>query len=171
MKQFIAILAAICVCMVATQASAQVMLRSAVVASSGSIVTNGTQAAAITVGQPVVGVASNGQMVGQFGFWTSPAVAPLQGVSAGPALGLSIKTWPNPASDAATVRVTLASATTLELSLYDITGKQVELISNANHPSGTFDQSLDLTSVPSGRYIVVARMPGAMLEEPISIVR
>ncbi len=169
MNKFIAILAIASLCTVANTSHAQMMLAKAAVASGGNISTNGTQAAGMTAGQAVTGTASNGQTVGHFGFWTT-AQAP-SGVQPGPAISIGLQTWPNPASDHANVRVSLASSGRLELGLYDLTGKQIMPISSGNRSTGTFEVTLDLSTVPSGRYIIAARMPGQLLEEPITIIR
>ena len=169
MNKFIAILAIASLFFVANTSHAQMMLAKAVVASGGNISTNGTQAAGMTAGQAVTGTASNGQTVGHFGFWTSAQAA--SAVPQGPALSIALQAWPNPASDHATVRVTTASSGVLELGLYDLTGKQVLPISSENRSAGTFEVALDLNSLPSGRYILTARMPGQLLEQPISVIR
>jgi hypothetical protein len=150
-------------------ASAQVMLKRAVVSSGGTMSTNGTQQAGMTAGQSVTGTASNGQTIGHFGFWTSAQAA--SSVPAAPALSISMEAWPNPASDRMTVRVNLANSANLDLQLFDLNGKQVHVISSGMHPAGTFDLSLDLSGLASGSYVLAARLPGQLLQQSISVVK
>lgn len=171
MNKFIAILIGAGLLAVATVSPAQVMLRKAVVASGGTLATNGTTAGGMTVGQAVQGTASNGQTVGRFGFWSTALAASSSSVSSAPAMSVSIQEWPNPTDGTATARITLTSAGALELGLYDVTGKEVRAISSGAHTSGTFDVPLDLSGLPNGRYILAARLPGQLVEQPISIVK
>jgi hypothetical protein len=157
------------ICVGAFDASAQMMLSKAVVSSGGTMATNGNQQAGMTAGQPVVGTASNGQTVAHFGFWNGTQST--SSVAAGPALNVSMQTWPNPAGDLATVRVNLTTAANLDLRLFDINGKQVSMISSGDHPAGTFDMAIDLSGLASGSYVLAARLPGQLLEQSISVIR
>jgi hypothetical protein len=158
----------------AFDASGQVMLQKAVVSAGGSIATNGTQAAGMTAGQAVTGTATNGQTVAHFGFWNAAQAA--SSVPTAPTLSVSMQAYPNPTSDQMTVSLTLANAGNLDLELYDVTGKQVLVISSGGasstmHPAGTFDLPVDLSGLASGSYILAARLPGQLLEQSIVVVR
>lgn len=153
----------------AFDASGQVMLKKAVVSSGGTIASNSTQKAGITAGQAITGTATNGQTVANFGFWS--AAQAVAGVSAAPALSVSMQAYPNPTSDQMTVSLTLVNSGNLDLELYDVTGKQVLVISSGVHPAGTFDLPVDLSGLASGNYILAARLPGQLLEQSIVVVR
>ncbi len=151
------------------ESSAQVMLQRAVVASGGNTSSNGSVQVGSTAGQPVVGVASNSQMIGYFGFWTpgsaAAAVSPLA-----PEPALDLTAWPNPASGATKVTVSMAASADLDIRIFDVTGKEVRTV-YVGPASGKRDINVDLSELPQGSYIVAARIPGQLVEQRISIVR
>ena len=160
---------AACTCMLAASAHGQVMLQKAVISSGGASSTNSTVQMGSTAGQPVVGVASNGQMIAHFGFWTPTAAAAAVHPQA-LTNDLSIETWPNPATEVSKITVTLAGASDLNLRLYNVTGAEVRNIySGAVDGSRSFD--LDLSGLAAGSYIVAAKIPGRLVEKRITILR
>ena len=157
--------------MQAGAARSQVMLQKAVISSGGNTSSNTTTQMEMgsTAGQPVVGVASNSQMRVEFGFWTPAAAASAVGPMA-TAPDFSIQAWPNPALDATKLTVTLGAPANLDLQLFDLTGKEVQNIYNGP-ASGSLALKLDLSSLPSGSYILAARIPGQLVEKKISVAR
>ena len=145
------------------------MLQKAVIASGGNVAANSGTAMDVTIGQPATGVATNGQTVMQYGFWTAKKAA--SGVTAEPQSSLALDVWPNPAQEASTIAVTLPNAATLDLRLFDVTGKEVKAIYNGNQPAGKNSVAVNFSTLPSGTYILAARIPGQLVQKQISIIR
>ncbi len=154
----------------AVPAEAQIMLQKAVIASGGASSSNASTQMGSTAGQPVIGTASNGQMIAHFGFWTPTAAAPAAVAAEGPVPDISLDAYPNPAADASKITVTLGSEANLDLRLFDVTGKEVRNV-YSGPASGAMSVDLDLSSLPSGSYILAARIPGQLVEKRISVIR
>ena len=151
-------------------AAAQVMLQRAVVSNGGSIGSNGTTNGAFIVGQTATGTAHNGQTVGQFGFFTAPAaVNSVAGQGAGSIS--SVQVMPNPASNEVSINVTLASADNIDLFLYDASGHLISTIFSGKKEAGIFTQRLDVKSLASGAYFIAARIPGALVQSKLNVVK
>ena len=154
----------------AANTQAQVMLQKAVVSNGGGVATNGTTNAIFIAGQPVAGTASNGQIVGQFGFFATPLAANLvEGQGAGPINSVTIS--PNPATIDLSIKVELSSSSNIDLYLYDASGHLVSTLFSGRKEAGSFIQKLDTRSLASGTYFVAARVPGALLETKVTIVK
>jgi hypothetical protein len=151
-------------------AHAQMMLQKAVISSGGAASSNATMQMGSTAGQPVVGVASNSTMRAELGFWNSAAAASNGVGPKGPAMDFSLQAWPNPTSSETRLTLTLGSSEDLDLRLFDLTGKQVRAIFRGP-ASGTLGLDLDLSGLPSGSYILAARIPGQLVEKRISVIR
>jgi len=88
-------------------------------------------------------------------------ILPSLGVSRNPAVrtpqsALGIQVYPNPATNAMTMRYTLPASGPVTISLYDITGKLVSTLASGYHRAGAYSYSL-LTahhSLASGAYLV-----------------
>jgi hypothetical protein len=150
-------------------AHAQMMLQKAVISSGGGLASNAATNAGVTAGQPVTGTASNSQMKAEIGFWNSETEA--SGVSQIANMQLGIVVSPNPVSTNATASITLANASTLDVLLFDINGKEVKNIFSGFASSGTRSMQIDLSGLASGTYILAARIPGQIIESRVSLIR
>jgi hypothetical protein len=150
-------------------ANAQIMLQKAVISSGGSTASNLSMHGGVTAGQPVTGIASNSQMKAEMGFWTSEAAT--SGVTQTANMQLGIEVWPNPVSDIISASITLANASSLDVRLFDINGKEVRSVFSGYEPSGIWSMEIDLTGLASGTYILAARIPGQIVESRVSLVR
>jgi hypothetical protein len=156
-------------CVGAINASAQMMLQKAAVGAGGVMASNSTQQAGLTAGQAVTGTASNGQTVGHFGFWPVTQLV-ASAVGQPPALNVAMQTYPNPTSDLATVTISLAYASNLDVQLFDVNGKEVKSVFSGAAQSGTQSLDIDLSGMASGSYILAARIPGQLLENRITVI-
>jgi hypothetical protein len=78
---------------------------------------------------------------------------------------------PNPATDAIDVNFTLANTADIRLSLYDITGKEVAVISTATFNAGAHTLHYSLNGIPSGSYNVVLSANGLVLSQTFTIAK
>ncbi len=146
------------------------MLQKAVISNGGGVATNGTTNGEFVVGQTATGTSSNAQMTGQFGFFATPnAVNSVATQGAGGISSLGI--IPNPASDEVSINVTLANADNIDLILYDASGHLISTIFSGKKEAGSFTQRFEVRSLASGAYFVAARIPGALLQTKLNVVK
>jgi hypothetical protein len=166
----------LCACIFAIDAGflqishAQVMLQKAVISNGGAIATNGSTNGAFVVGQTATGVAANSQMTGHFGFFAAPNAAssvPVQGAGMINSLALS----PNPASDEVGININLVQSENVDIFLYDASGHLVSTIFSGKKEAGSFTQRMDVKSLASGAYFVAARIPGALVQAKLDVIR
>jgi hypothetical protein len=80
--------------------------------------------------------------------------------------------FPNPARSQATVRFAVPEQTTgdVQLELYDLLGRQVKTIPAAE-TSGRVEQTLDVSDLPSGTYLLRLSAGGQSQSQQVTIVR
>lgn len=146
-------------------------LERAVVANAGGTISDGTITMQYTVGQPVVGTATNGTMTGTFGFWSDALqVSSVDGgIIVGAITALSVT--PNPLAGDGTVNIALARSGPVEVLLYDAAGQIVERLFDGTRPAGSFSVAIDASGLASGAYFVAARVPGSMVQTPITVTK
>jgi hypothetical protein len=64
--------------------------------------------------------------------------------------------YPNPSAGASTVTLTLAAATTVEVTVYDVLGRKVASLSEGRLSAGMHRLSVDVSTLPAGLYLVRA---------------
>ena len=150
-------------------ANAQMVLQKAVIANGGGVSSGLILKSNITIGQPVVGLASNSTQKAQLGFWTTAISQSNQGVNSFASLPeMSIHTWPNPARKDCNVSITSASDE-IDIRLFDLTGKEVKVIYNG--ASTIEPHSFIVSDLAAGTYILAARSPNQLSEKLITVVR
>jgi hypothetical protein len=157
----------------ASGTSAQVMMESAVISNGGGHVTGSTMMLDYTIGQPVVGRASNGTMTGDFGFWTPSVVSGPSSVDFEFSTGAvsAARVAPNPARDRAKLDLVLAQRGQVDVVLYDANGRAVATLYSGERSAGAFEVPMDLTGIASGTYYVAISVPGALVQRPLTVVR
>jgi len=150
--------------------SAQVMLQRAVISNGGGVATNGTTRGMFVVGQTATGVASNAQTTGHFGFFNTPGVASSVNTQSAGAIS-SLKLSPNPASNEVSININLANAANIDLMLYDASGHLVSTVFSGRKEAGITVQKFDVSTLPSGAYFVAARIPGALVQSKLEVVK
>ena len=68
--------------------------------------------------------------------------------------GLSL--FPNPASTTVQLEIQLEEATSLQINVYDLSGKMVKQATTGRLPVGTYNHPIDVSDLNSGNYIVTA---------------
>lgn len=156
---------------VSATAQGQVRLERAVIAPGGGQASNAEMVATVTTEQPVAGNASNGQINGTFGFWNSAFVA--SSVDSRSAAGSisAVSVTPNPVVDRGSIVVALARAGQVTVDLYDATGSHVRTLHRGEHAAGQLNIELATAGLASGTYHVAVSMPGALLQQPVTVVR
>ena len=151
----------------------QMMLQKAVVASGGGRTSSGTTTMHYTIGQPVVGAATNGTLRGMFGFWNSAFALTPTGVDGGTGAGAitSMRISPNPVESEAKLELTLARSGSLNVSIYDLNGKRVRTLYSGERSAGSIAIPFEAAGLSSGTYYVAVSTPGSLLQMPITVMR
>jgi len=70
--------------------------------------------------------------------------------------------YPNPATSSVTLSFNLDKSSTLETSVYDVTGKQVQSAVSTDAASGANSINLDVAALPAGIYVAQIRSNGSI---------
>ena len=153
------------------EASAQMRLQKAVISDAGGKASNSSMKLDYTVGQTATGKASNGTTTGQFGFWNAKTLAASVRNDNGAGTIHSVTISPNPSAADINVEVNLTSAGNLDLLLHDASGRFIATIYSGKGNSGVSTIRFDGKDLASGAYFVTARVPGAILQSKLNIIR
>jgi len=78
---------------------------------------------------------------------------------------------PNPGNNERTIRFDLAQGQQIQLTLNDMTGRLVSVISTGTwYPAGTHEVAANLTGLPDGMYLLKLSSPG-MQPETITLIK
>jgi hypothetical protein len=152
-------------------AAAQTVLDRAVISAGGGTSTTASSRLDYTIAEPAIGIATNGQTVGQFGFWTADGAVTLSAPSTGAGAITAMRLSPNPATESSRLLLSLAAAARVDVTLHDATGRQIARRELGRLGAGEHTITVDLAGLPSGGYSLVASVDGALMRVPVSIVR
>ena len=110
-------------------------------------------------------------MTGTFGFWND--ALQVSSVDGGLIVGAitALSVTPNPLAGDGTVNIALARSGPVEVLLYDAAGQIVERLYEGTRPAGSFSVAIDASGLASGAYFVAARVPGSMVQTPITVTK
>lgn len=130
---------------------AQVSLDRSVVGSAGSDTTNGQLSLSMTLGEPIVATAIQGNLVLTQGFQQADVTG---SVSIDPVLDVELvyRVFPNPTADKVVVRLSHDKPLALRLRVFDNLGRSVLPALEYVQSDGTHDKSLDLSQLAEGVY-------------------
>lgn len=149
----------------------QMSLQKVVVGSGGGTASDGVTTMEYTIGQPVVGTASNGTQTATFGFWNETLQVASVSAEGGAGMVTGLNVSPNPIATTGEVTLTLARAGNVEVLLYNSAGQLESTLFNGTHEAGTLQLELESEGLTSGAYFIAVRVPGALIQQPISIVK
>ena len=164
-------LVAVAALAIASTCEAQIVLQKAVVSDGGGMATNGTTVANMTAGQAATRKSSNGITTGQFGFWNEKPVANSSVRISMPSSIRSVSTVPNPASSEMVIKANLATSGTLDLAIYDASGKLVTSLFSGYRNAGLFELKYNVTDLATGVYFLAASMPGTVVQSRFTVVK
>ncbi len=78
---------------------------------------------------------------------------------------------PNPCNDKTTIRFTLKEPSIIQLSVFDLMGKQVALLANAEFVNGTHSISFDTGQLESGLYFFKLKTPSGTVTRKLQVSR
>lgn len=77
--------------------------------------------------------------------------------------------YPNPANELLSIQVELKTNSELLIDIADITGRQVAIISNEKQSKGTFTKQFNISSIPSGNYLIRLTVNGKTASQKLNI--
>ncbi|MPN06172.1 hypothetical protein SDC9_153428 [bioreactor metagenome] len=81
------------------------------------------------------------------------------------------KPTPNPAKDNLAVTFSLSSETNVRLSIFDMTGKEIYVLSEAIYSGKVHNLSFNIDNIPSGTYNIVINANGNVVSQPFTVVK
>ena len=157
------------------QARSQDITSRVVVGAGGVNCTNQHYRVAATLGQPAIGPATAGLQSITQGFWQ-----PLSRTTAGgrqhpttgsPAPSPELSAFPNLFTESIQLSLRVPHAGHISLILYDLLGKPVRTLLDAEQPEGTFNLQLGAEDLSTGHYTVVLITGGEQRSVPIRLVK
>jgi hypothetical protein len=139
----------------ACAASAQIGLGTGVFATGGGLMSNGTYAAAGTIGQDVIGRSTGATYVSAAGFWGGGGVIlDVKGstVSGTPMVYTLDQNYPNPFNPSTTIKFELPRASHVSLTVFDVLGREVSELVNERKEAGVYEVKFDGSNLASGVY-------------------
>jgi hypothetical protein len=85
--------------------------------------------------------------------------------------GIAMGFFPNPAKTMATIRIHLDKSTQVKMSITDIVGKELEVITDTKLNSGDYEFPFDATKFANGIYLCKILTTNKMLTEKIVVQR
>ena len=135
--------------------SVQVIISQSVVASGGAMMDGGDIGVTATVGQPVIGITSNGNEAVQSGFWygLEEVVTRVEETQETvPTEFKLVQNYPNPFNPTTTIQYSIASATHVTLRVYDMLGREVATLVDEEMQPGSYQTTFSAAELPSGLY-------------------
>ena len=84
--------------------------------------------------------------------------------------GIMLKASPNPATDMSTIEYRVSTTSNISLAVYDVHGKQVGLLVNAQQKPGTYTVKWNSGTLAKGSYFIGASMNGK-LQQTVTVIK
>lgn len=79
--------------------------------------------------------------------------------------------YPNPFNARTTIFYFLPFASSIDLSIYDVTGRLVKVLKDGNEESGEYRMDIDFSNLPSGVYLLTLRSGGYLKTRKMTLIR
>jgi hypothetical protein len=160
---------AVAVLAFAVPAAAQYRIDESVIGSGATDAAGGSYQLLGTVGQPTIGVAAGGSYINEIGFWYMPGWV-LTGVDDEelPLRTHFSQNFPNPFNPVTTIAFGLAAPSHVTIKLYDVAGREVRTLVDADMEPGNYSETLNAAGLAGGVYF--ARMTAGDFTETTKLV-
>jgi hypothetical protein len=138
------------------EVTAQIGLRTGVFATGGGMMSNGTYAAAGTIGQSVIGRSIGTTFAASAGFWGDGGVIlDVEGPTAAeiPAEFALRQNYPNPFNPGTMITYALPVEMEVQLRVYDLLGRELAMLADERMPAGIHSVRFDGAGLASGVYV------------------
>jgi hypothetical protein len=136
-------------------AGADIEMYTDVVASGGGKMGNDSYVHLCTVGQGVIGAVAGPGNIHEIGFWYQPVwitVGVTDALDAAPIRFRLGHNYPNPFNPTTTIEYAVRERTHVTITLYDVTGREVETLVDEERSAGYHQVVLDASDLSSGIY-------------------
>jgi Secretion system C-terminal sorting domain len=82
-----------------------------------------------------------------------------------------VSCFPNPAQDVVQIRYTVRENTPLEITLYDLTGRKIGMLTQGTHIAGEYTLQIQTEMLATGVYMLRLQTPTAVTQELMRVVR
>jgi hypothetical protein len=79
--------------------------------------------------------------------------------------------FPSPARGSATLRYELSESSPARIEIYNLLGQRVHTVLDRRQPGGRYEETLDLSGLASGMYLVRLTTGGTVQTERLTVVR
>jgi len=160
----------IAVLMLPLSAVAQYQITQSVVGSGGGVSSGAANDIIGTIGQPLIGVTTGASNINEVGFWYQPGwiLTGVPGADGLPAVFSLGQNRPNPFNPVSVVSFDVPERARVTLTLYDVTGREVRTLADAEYEPGSYSVTLDARGLPSGVYFY--RMVSEKFQESRKLV-
>ncbi len=154
---------------------AQTHLKSSVFGNGATTASSNANRIAGTLGQPIIGMASDPSNIAQSGFWPQ-AIDLITSVERIPAEAIPKEfrlqqNYPNPFNPSTTIRFDLPKRSSVKLKLYDMLGREVAILVDKDLPPGVYKVEFDATGVASGVYIYHLEAEGFVQSKKLTLLK
>jgi hypothetical protein len=151
-------------------AAAQYQITQSVVGSGGGVASGASNNIVGTVGQPLIGVTAGASNINEIGFWYQPGwiLTGVPGTDLFPAVFSLGQNRPNPFNPVSVVSFDVPERARVTLTLYDVNGREVRTLADAEYEPGSYSVTLDAKGLPSGVYFY--RMTSGRFQESRKLV-
>ena len=88
-----------------------------------------------------------------------------------PALALDLSVFPNPVSNRARVRFSVAAEGPAEVALFDTRGRRVARLASGSHVAGAHEADLDAAGLAGGVYLARLTTPAGAVTRSVTVAR
>jgi len=156
-------------------ANAQNEVKSSVLGSGGGVTSNGSFHIMSTLGPTLMGTTSNASNTIHAGFWfqtidifTSIEQIPSETT---PEEFRLEQNYPNPFNPKTTIEFTLPNQSVVSLTLYDILGREIEVLLDDELKSGVYKVTYQADDLPSGIYFYRIQADGFIKAKKLTLLK
>jgi hypothetical protein len=161
--------------LVTPTARGQTQLGKYVFGSGATAAASSTVVLAGTIGQPLIGRATNSGLEGWFGFWFNPGT-PVGGgveehISGVTGESATLIVAPNPVTDAAEITASIPTGGLVSLKIFDALGREVRTLIDDRREAGTITLRVGVETLASGNYTVLLTSSGSRRSTTMRVIK
>ncbi len=156
-------------------ANAQNQVKSSVLGNGGGGASNGSFRTVTTLGQTLIGTTANASNTIHAGFW-SQGIEMVAGVEQIPSETMPEEfrleqNYPNPFNPTTTIEFALPKQSAVTLTLYDILGREIEVLIDDELEPGGYKVSFQADDLPSGIYFYHIQADGFVRARKLTLLK
>ena len=156
------------------RAGAQIVVKHSVFGNGGVVVSDSNYHVLGTVGQPLIGVASNSSNINFAGFWTlsSDLITSVEHIpSSIPKEFRLQQNYPNPFNPTTTIQFALPKQSVVTLKLFDILGREVATLVDEEMQPGEYKIVFEVKELASGVYFYRIQADGFVQSKKLTVLK